>query len=374
MSLLASLFSTIDSAKRKAADVVSSPYQSLMQMVGDVNDRARTFNELNDAALAEGMASGRINMNAPATGQLAQTLADAYGPAAVGMFVGKGSKTWDKAAAEQAQKMAAKGVDPRQIWKETGTFKGPDGMWRQEIPDNTSKLTLDRVLPDSYGAQEANLFEGAVKHQRLKRAYPELNETKMMHWPEEAYKGANYSSFDDTITMGKSAMKDPTRVDLHEIQHVIQGREGFAKGGSPQLMRMAGEEAVDPRFIEGLKKWNKTLESEGYPKDKLFQPNDVKMNDPDQLWDWIQRQGGWLETKRGKYAPEFDAAFPSGVSPMVIDANEAYRRLAGEAEARATQARRSLNAAQRRELFPLDSYDVPVDQLIIRGVMDTLGQ
>lgn len=30
----------------------------------------------------------------------------------------------------------------------------------------------------------------------------------------------------------------------------------------------------------------------------------------------------------------------------------------------------NLNAAQRRELFPLDSYDVPVDQLIIRGLLD----
>ena len=54
-------------------------------------------------------------------------------------------------------------------------------------------------------------------------------------------------------------------------------------------------------------------------------------------------------------------AFTSPKTP-----EEAYRRLAGEAEARATQARMNMNAAQRREVFPLDSYDVPLEQLIVR--------
>ena len=45
---------------------------------------------------------------------------------------------------------------------------------------------------------------------------------------------------------------------------------------------------------------------------------------------------------------------------------EAYRRLAGEAEARAVQARMNMDAGQRRATYPLDSFDVPVDQLITR--------
>ena len=50
-----------------------------------------------------------------------------------------------------------------------------------------------------------------------------------------------------------------------------------------------------------------------------------------------------------------------------IDPYDAYRRLAGEAEARATQSRMNMNMDQRLNTYPLDSYDVPVDQLIIRG-------
>jgi hypothetical protein len=43
-----------------------------------------------------------------------------------------------------------------------------------------------------------------------------------------------------------------------------------------------------------------------------------------------------------------------------------YRRLAGEAEARAVQARMNMSPAQRRATFPFDSYDVPQNALIVR--------
>ena len=48
---------------------------------------------------------------------------------------------------------------------------------------------------------------------------------------------------------------------------------------------------------------------------------------------------------------------------------DAYKKLAGEAEARATQARIPLNAEQRRAKFPEDSYDLPIKDLIVRGLL-----
>lgn len=49
------------------------------------------------------------------------------------------------------------------------------------------------------------------------------------------------------------------------------------------------------------------------------------------------------------------------------DAFEQYKRLAGEAEARAVQARLKLTPEQRRAIFPEDSYDVPLNSLIFRS-------
>lgn len=65
--------------------------------------------------------------------------------------------------------------------------------------------------------------------------------------------------------------------------------------------------------------------------------------------------------------PSFFDGYGGSMDQAVKDAAyENYRRLAGEAEARATEARRLLDTAQRRALFPEDSYDVPIDELIIR--------
>jgi len=62
--------------------------------------------------------------------------------------------------------------------------------------------------------------------------------------------------------------------------------------------------------------------------------------------------------------------FSGGGNPANLreyaDPQDAYWRLAGEAEARAVQQRRNLTAQQRRDLFPLDSYDVPINSLIYR--------
>ena len=45
---------------------------------------------------------------------------------------------------------------------------------------------------------------------------------------------------------------------------------------------------------------------------------------------------------------------------------ERYKRLAGEAEARAVQARRDLTPEQRRATIPLADYDVPLSELTVR--------
>jgi len=49
-------------------------------------------------------------------------------------------------------------------------------------------------------------------------------------------------------------------------------------------------------------------------------------------------------------------------------AEQYYKRLAGEVEARAVQKRMDLTPQQRAERAPWLDYDVPIDQQIVRGV------
>lgn len=87
MPTLADIYSAINTAKRKGSDFVQNPGTSLQQMLGNANDQARGFNQLNDQALAE-MEQTR-QLTGPAGQKLMQTMSQAYNP--VGMTVYHGS-------------------------------------------------------------------------------------------------------------------------------------------------------------------------------------------------------------------------------------------------------------------------------------------
>lgn len=230
-----------------------------------------------------------------------------------GFFIGPSAKTWDAAAAARAQEMANKGVDARKIWADTGTFKGVDGKWRQEIPDNDAKWLAN--LPFQTRVEP---MDKVISHDALYEAYPETKRlTTIFGQNVNAPGGAGSYHFDKGLNRGvvniesggSNAVQNAKSVGLHEIQHYVQDAEGWARGGSP------GDDALKDAVR------------------KIYSEN------------------------IGKFSGE-----PNELMKMAKE--NAYRRMAGEVEARATQARMGMSAAQRRAMFPLDSYDVPIESLL----------
>jgi hypothetical protein len=83
MPTLADIYSTIDSAKRRGADVIRNPGASLQQMIGYGVDRANAArDQLYQATEEEGIGYG------PKTQQLAKQMAEVYNP--IGMTAIKG--------------------------------------------------------------------------------------------------------------------------------------------------------------------------------------------------------------------------------------------------------------------------------------------
>jgi hypothetical protein len=296
-----------------------------------------------------------------------------------GMFIGPGAKTWDAQAAKKAQTMAAKGIDPKTIWNETGTFKGPDGMWRQEIDDSAARMQmdwLDSARISRRGGGAPYVVDEVIDHPKLMDAYNDIGDVAV--FPNKSKDlGASYNTTDDSITIkfGDQNKFTPARVPttgqrssleeigdsgsppsnlLHELQHAIQQREGFAQGGTPTgLMEALRNDAVDMRRAASK------LDSSAWRNDPLGPAELLKPGARKRALE-MERQAQKLENWAGRID-----TFGDGY------AHDAYRHLAGEAEARATQARMNMNMAQRREVFPLDSYDVPIDQLIVRrGLLD----
>lgn len=275
----------------------------------------------------------------------------------LGTFIGKNSKLWNSSKADIAQQLEKSGVSPEEIWRQTGTVRGVDGKLRQEISDVGSKIT-DNVYE---GIVKNKRFEGkmgdALSHPELYKAYPDTADigTGMYAWntPEGTYERVSR-----TITAGGPGTTSQKSAALHEIQHDIQQKEGFAKGGTASSAESLGLNK-ESQFDLAKRAYEDSIGKNGnMSDDKLLSEllGTPLKNQPSKNWDSLtQREKlNWLDAGR----------------------QMAYRRLAGEAEARLTQRRMNLTPEQRLQYFPYNQgkevygLDVPYNELIIRGLLE----
>ena len=239
-----------------------------------------------------------------------------------------------------ARKMEEGKKDTKAIKMATGWERGADGKWRYEIPDAKIKDTMDvggghivkRYEDDMLwnGGKLSNVIDAP----ELFKAYPQLKDVRidtdaiMNDMPSNG----EYNSKTNTITIHADELKYMNGILNHEIQHVIQDIEGFAKGGSPRLVR--GE--VKKRFDE-VTKQIKQLRAEG------------KEDEAKTL----------IEKNRGLYN-----AYQKN------DDYNSYKSLAGEVEARNVSARLNMTPEERRKTLAESTEDVARKDQIFLGVGD----
>jgi hypothetical protein len=270
-------------------------------------------------------------------------------PALAGIFVGKGSRTWDALNAQKAKDLEKAGVDPKTIWQETGTWKGPDGKWRQEIDDSAARANMSafedvKANPNWNPLGDTKPLSSVVEHRNLQASYPDTSEIKTHFLPKDRMRGASgaYSTKHDRLTFSQDLPSEQKArsMALHEIQHAIQQRERFAQGGSPENAWIA---AAD------------------------FEEQAAKRLEDMRNFFWSKEGRAMTSAQKEAYKKRM-AAISDAAKRYAADSNAAYRSLAGEAEARAVQARMNMSPAQRRATFPPASYDVDIDSLIMRGL------
>lgn len=319
----------------------------------------------------------------------------------LGSFMGVKSATIDKTALYKAQNLEMDGIHPDDIWNQTGTFRGADGRWRQEIDDSQAKLkpeafTNNTIENDPRTGGETNqtislkkpperplnfgdhqtfldyLFskreatpstlDKVMDHPELFKAYPELRGITVHPMP----------SYTNSIGMLRGRdlyLKndlDPEfarGVILHEVQHAIQDTEGFARGGNageflPPELSAAEKQfeiikaEIEPQVKKALKTDDKGFESikrvvnavqEGWAgEDAKLAANQLKEKDP-------------LSYKRLSNIVESERLLNNAHQ----EAFTKYERLMGEVEARNVQARRSFGDYRRKNYSPTVSEDTP---------------
>ena len=239
-----------------------------------------------------------------------------------------------------ARKMEEEKKDAKAIKMATGWERGADGKWRYEIPDAKIKDTMDvggGQIVKRY--EDDMLWNGGklsdvIDAPELFKAYPQLKGVRidtdaiMNDMPSHG----EYDSKTNTITIHADELKYMNDILNHEIQHAIQGIEGFAAGGSPTTIR--GE--VKKRFNE-VTKQIKQLRAEG------------KEDEAKAL----------IEKNRGLYN-----------AYMKNDDFNSYKSLAGEVEARNVSARLNMTPEERRKTLAESTEDVARKDQILLGVGD----
>ena len=342
---------SLDPQEQDLADIAVETGASLVPGVGPAL-AARDFERARRADDPVGM--GMAAASAVPGGKLAGLL-KRYDPTRAEIFIGKSARTWDANAAKRAEELEAAGVEPEKIWQETGTFRGPDGQLRQEIPD-------EMAFKPKYGLEDGKVYGSdvneAVFHPAMRKAYPDIMEETLtmvdykpnvsesgFYRPARPAEGGWKGRQPEIMVRGKTR-DEMKSVMAHELQHAVQEKEGFARGGNPDQFSVMSRD-VRENTIDWVRNKIADLAAKKY-KDAEFVFSGMERGKPETLAD-----------------PEIKALLKKLKSLQIAaDPREQYKRLAGEAEARATQARRGMTMEQRRATFPYKSYDVPIDELI----------
>jgi hypothetical protein len=174
-------------------------------------------------------------------------------------------------------------------------------------------------------------------HNPLKQAYPELMgiETQMMRRGSNARGslGIDKANNEQILSVRKDLPPEDARSTmLHELQHAIQEKEGFAVGGNVDTMAR-----LKSTVMNKIGDLNSQMGSYVTAMDASTDP-----------------------LEKAALKQQYDAAMEERMNlvPFAqLEPMDAYRSLIGEAEARLTQTRRDLNSAQRKQFFPFEFQD-----------------
>lgn len=297
------------------------------------------------------------------------------GPPARFSYAGKNANGANLDSLREAQEMQAAGADMESIRKATGWHEGMDGKWRFEINDSRMQLRTDAADIPNY----TTLGE-LVDAPELFEAYPDMADLSVTFHTLEGGQNGGYSRKFDSIELSRDLKNRPETLLnslIHEVQHAIQSREGFASGANPAYWNRRMENGFDSRTAEERREGARLQEQ--YEQIRESDPQFVAaMEELDamapkvprgkvDLYTWEQIEPDppeWVryDERRDQLEEQYgDRVWDWYSLRDSIDRNarnggrmptDLYRDTAGEIEARDTAKRRELTAQERRETSP----------------------
>lgn len=297
------------------------------------------------------------------------------GPPARFSYAGRNANGANLESLREAQEMQQAGADMESIRKATGWHEGMDGKWRFEINDSRMQLRADAADIPNY----TTLGE-LVDAPELFEAYPDMADLSVTFHTLEDGQNGGYSRKFDSIELSRDLKNRPEALLnslIHEAQHAIQNREGFASGANPAYWNRRMENGFDSRTAEERREGARLQEQ--YEQMRESDPQFVAaMEELDAMapkvprgkvdlntWEQIEPDPPeWVryDERRDQLEEQYgDRVWDWYSLRDSIDRNarnggrmptDLYRDTAGEIEARDTAKRRELTAQERRETSP----------------------
>ena len=236
---------------------------------------------------------------------------------------------------DTARAMDVAGKTSEEIRVLTGWFPGIDGKMRWEIPDQNVKLKDDWI--------NANTVGDLIEHKELFDAYPDISN---VNFKFASGRSAGITK-DGTLVLPiafkyLSVTEMKLQTILHEIQHLIQSREGFERGGNPESIYEKEKTQIEQK--------QKKLEDIRDRAGELAKKNPTKENreawkkSVDDVWDVMGEK-----PKQRSNEEEMDY----------------YMRISGEIESRDVEERMRLTPEQRKLVKPYSSQNISPDQIVL---------
>lgn len=275
-----------------------------------------------------------------------------------------------------ARNMESAGKSSKEIKLASGWERGVDGKWRYEEPDGKyyHPKNTDGIFKLGDIWHDDNLYI----------SYPKLKDTEVEYVSTGSYRGLFYP-LDNKIKINTARIGN--RMDLirsvlvHEIQHAIQQEEGFATGGTGEyaFSKIFGDELSD--FTPSQLRWLYTFRNRA---DELMKAGkykrlpyairsaikEAKDNNFYPFDDYDKRDDVYLSVEEALLnftADQLDKA-------SYFDRGNAYRRIAGEVEARNVQERLNYKDKRRRTLLAEETEDIArEDQIILEKALQAFS-
>ena len=283
-----------------------------------------------------------------------------YGSAksnSINSFAGEKALNASANKLSKAKAMLEKGENEVKIWQSTGWYKDKDGAWKFEIDDTPAKIKN----------QNADKLGDLLEHKELFKAYPELKDIKIKKMNEkEVGKLGYYDPNEKEIVLRDLSDKSTL---MHEVQHVIQDVEDFARGGGLAVARSFLRGKEGRKYERELKGMDKTLSN------LLLETQHMRMRyneipQSEREYEYAKELFRGINNKEKAYA-DFSAVrddwskklFEIDKKIRLQDIQDTYKKIHGEAEARNVQNRLDLNKKGRAH--PHETFDVNPNETFV---------